>query len=108
MNKGSFYMTAPDLSVTITENEAKLAFEVFDSFDWDLIEDSLPPNALDPDGVPINRNNRSLRLAVMAENVQLIRGDKSGKGISMMDNPHYEHLIEAMLDAFDKAPRRNP
>lgn len=100
------YVTAPDLSVTITKDEAIRAFCVFDHCDWDAIESKVAPGSVDTSGTLIDRTNRNLRLMVMAESVTIARGAEIGTGTRLMDNQYFESMINAMLDSFEEVAAR--
>lgn len=97
-----WYMTAPDLSVTFTEDETVEACMTFDQINWDEFEARLPPGAKDTEGRPIDRNNRHVRLAFLAEATVIVRKGVPGSGLALMDNEYFRFAINAMLDAVDK------
>lgn len=96
--------TAPDLSVTITEEEANWAWFMFARFDWDLIESKLPAGQTDTAGNPVNRNNQNLRLMVMANCALAHRlgPEKSmPEAERLLDNPTFRIMVEKLLETFD-------
>lgn len=95
--------TAPDLSISATGEEMALAWATLSHIDWDDMESRIPAGAVDAHGVTLDRNNRYLRLGILAESLNMSRRGKDGEGWTLMDNPHYRTLIESMLDAFDKS-----
>jgi hypothetical protein len=93
-------VSAPDLSVTITDREALLAVRIFDRTDWDGLELEAAGRR-DALGRPVDRRNPSVRLALLAEAVARVRGAKDGEGIDLMSNPYYESMVRALLKARD-------
>lgn len=95
-------ITAPDLSVTVTDDEAMRALNLFDLTDWDKLEATLP-DGNDRAGVPFDRRNRNIRIALLAESLQFVRSAEEGKGIEMLSNPYYEQYVGLLLDGYDQA-----
>jgi hypothetical protein len=100
------YWTSPDLSVSITEEEVMRALRTFRHIDWELIELSLPVGAVDITGVPLNRHNRYVRMACLAEALTLARNAASGSGLQMMKNRHFESAVDALLTVYDRTVRK--
>lgn len=97
------YLTAPDLSVTVTDSDMARAFDMFHVFGWEEIESGLPAGATDTSGAPLDRNNRNIRLVAMAECIGVAKGEPFGTGYDRMDtNQHWRTLVSAALDAYDK------
>jgi hypothetical protein len=90
------------MSVTITEQEAREAFDTFSLVDWDEIEALLPEGAVDTTGAPIDRHNWFVRLAAIAEALGLARGAESGAGMEQLSNPVFESACEALLRVYDR------
>lgn len=96
--------TAPDLSVTITEEEADWAWHMFKLFDWDLFESKVPAGATDTDGQPTDRNNKHLRLLVMANCALCHRlgPDKAEpEAMRLMNNPTFRIMVEKLLETYE-------
>ena len=101
-------LIAPDLSVTITEEESLHAFELYHHFDWDTIEAGLPEGAKDTSGVPINRHNRNLQIYIMGSLAvcKRVGVDQSvPESERLLNNPHFRVMVGAMIDAFEKTMR---
>lgn len=100
---GGRWWTSPDLSVTLTEREAMDAIHLFELLNWDTVEADLKPGATSPSGEPLDRHNRNVRLALMAECLTNARDAKPGTGIALMDNHYWRHAVSALLEARDLA-----
>jgi hypothetical protein len=102
---GGQFWTSPDLSVTVTEREAFRAFRLFDRLDWDAMEAKglLPVDRRDALGVPMDRHNRNIRLAFMAECMADARDAEPGTGLDLMENRYWRFAVEALLEARDRA-----
>jgi hypothetical protein len=101
--QGRFW-TAPDLSVSVTEREALEAVHLFEFLNWDMVDGSIdPPGAVDAFGLPIDRHNPNVRLAMMAECLTNARGAEAGTGIAQMDNKYWRFAVAALLEARDRA-----
>lgn len=101
--QGRFW-TSPDLSVTVTEREALEAVRLFEFLNWDLVEDAIdPPGAVDSMGLPLDRHNPQVRLAMMAECLTNARRAQPGAGIGQMDNKYWRFAVAALLEARDLA-----
>ena len=100
-------LSSPDLSVSITDDEAARALSLFDGTDWDLLESRLPVDASDTSGEPLNRHNRNIRLMILAESVSFVRSAPAGEGVDLMNNKYYEQYINALLDAYDSTQGGN-
>lgn len=96
----TWYMTAPDMSVTILQTEAEQALETFDFYDWDKLEQGMPAGSKDTSGNPIDRHNQDVRRLVLAECLAHARG-ALGEGTTQMNNPHFRHMIDTLLNGFD-------
>jgi hypothetical protein len=101
MVTGRFW-TAPDLSVSVTEQEALGAIRLFEHLDWDTIEAGLKPG-FTTDGLPIDRDNPHVRQAFMAEALTTARGAPEGQGLDLMDNKYWRFAVSALLEARDLA-----
>jgi hypothetical protein len=98
------FWTSPDLSVSVTEREALDAVHLFDFINWDLVESAIdPPGAKDAMGLPIDRDNHNVRLAMMAECLTNARNADPGAGLALMDNKYWRFAVAALLEARDRA-----
>jgi len=101
--KGRWW-TSPDLSITVTEPEALEAVHLFEFINWDMVEKAIdPPGARDAFGLPIDRHNPQVRLAMMAECLTNARGATAGTGMAQMDNKYFRFAVAALLEARDRA-----
>lgn len=103
-------LTAPDLSVTITEDEARHAFEIYHLVDWDGMEARIPEGARDTNGNPVDRNNHNLKVVMMGAAAVDHRVGKEAavdEALRLMRNPMFEAMIAMMIDAFEKTMRPN-
>jgi hypothetical protein len=90
--------------VSVTEREALEAVRLFEFINWDLVETAIdPPGATDALGVPIDRHNPNVRLAMMAECLTNARKAAPGAGIELMDNKYWRFAVSALLEARDLA-----
>lgn len=96
--------TSPDLSITITEEEAVHAFQIYDHIDWDGVEAGIPADAKDTAGNPVDRHNQNLKVWMMASAAvtRRVGFDASTREASrLLGNPMFEQLIESMITAFE-------
>ena len=96
--------TAPDLSVTITEEEADWAWGMFKTFNWDLLESLLTPGATETAGKPIDRDNHSLRLLIMANCALCHRlGPEKAQAEAerLMDNATFRFMVGQLLETYE-------
>lgn len=103
-----------DGMITLNEDAIAYALELFDFTDWDKLEAELPDGIKDTSGTPVDRNNRNIRLWVLAGAVGLAHGEQEGpaleattSGMELMNNPAYEQVIESLLNAYDRHQRRD-
>lgn len=90
------------MSISITDDEAMRALELFHYVGWEDIESGLPEGATDTSGVPLNRHNRNIRLGTLAECLTFVRSAPEGAGLDLMNNRYYEQYVNLLLDAYDK------
>lgn len=95
--------TSPDLSVTITEDEANHAWAEFASIDWAAVEADLPTGSADSTGRPLNRHNINLQRAFMSASLVCLRvGHENAvdESFKLMDNPHFRIMVDTALRTY--------
>ena len=100
--------TSPDLSITITEDEAIHAFTIYDNVDWDGLEAKIPMGQKDTAGNPVDRHNQNLKVGLMAAAAvdHRVGATKAVDEASrLLNNPMFEQLILSMITAFETTRR---
>lgn len=97
------WFVSPDKRFIVTEAQLAQAWDMFDVFSWDTLEEGIPEDAVDADGARMDRNHRGIRLLALSTCLATAMGKPWAAGYDLMEaEPHWRTLVQTALDAYDK------